>query len=82
VEPITKMRSALVRREAENYYIQHNEIDFDKIADIFIEVYINKDLKGVGKFWNQFNKIVIQVPDTEKIRISQETGGILRLRKQ
>jgi hypothetical protein len=82
VEPITKMKSTLVRREAENYYIQHNNIDFDKIADIFIEVYINKDLKGVGKFWNQFNKIVIQVPDMDKIRISQETGGILKLRKQ
>ena len=82
VEPITKMKSTLVRREAENYYIQHNKIDFNKIADIFIEVYINKDLKGVGKFWDQFNKIVIQVPDTDKIRISQETGGILKLRKQ
>lgn len=83
VEPLTKMKSTLVRREAENYYIQHNNIDFDKIADIFIQVYINKDLKGVGKFWNQFNKIVIQVPaDMDKIRISQETGGILKLRKQ
>ena len=82
VEPITKMKSTLVRREAENYYIQHNEIDFDKIADIFMQVYINKDLKGIGKFWNQFNKIVIQVPDTDKIRISQENGGILKLRKK
>lgn len=83
VEPMTKMKSTLVRREAENYYIQHNNIDFNKIADIFMQVYINKDLKGVGKFWNQFNKIVIQVPaDMDKIRISQETGGILKLRKQ
>jgi hypothetical protein len=82
VETITKMKSTLVRREAENYYIQHNEINFDKIADIFMQVYINKDLKGIGKFWNQFNKIVIQVPDMDKIRISQETGGILKLRKQ
>jgi len=82
VEPITKMKSILVRREAENYYIQHNKIDFDKIVDIFMEVYINKDLKGIGKFWNQFNKIVIQIPDTEKIKISQENGGILKLRKQ
>ena len=79
VEPMTKMMSALVRREAENYYRQHNEIDFDKIADIFMKVYINKDLKGIGKFWNQK---VIQIPDMDKIRISQETGGILKLRKQ
>lgn len=82
VEPITKMKSTLVRREAEDYYIQHNEIDFDKIADIFINVYISKDLKGIGKFWNQFNKIVIQVPDMEKIKLSQENGGILKLRKK
>lgn len=82
VEPITKMKSTLVRREAEDYYIQHNEINFDKIADIFMQVYINKDLKGIGKFWNQFNKIVIQIPDMEKIRLSQESGGILKLRKK
>lgn len=81
VEPIVKMKSTLVRREAEDYYIKHNEIDFDKIADIFIQVYINKDLKGIGKFWNQFNKISIPPSYMEKIKISQANGGILKLRK-
>jgi hypothetical protein len=87
VEPLTKMKSILVRREAENYYRQHNEIGFYKILDIFMQVYNNKDINGgkhgAGKFEYQFNKIVIQVPDDmDKIRISQETGGILKLRKQ
>jgi hypothetical protein len=81
VIPITKMKSVLVRKEAENYYIQNKEIDFEKILDIFMQVYINKDLKGIGKFWHQFNKIGIQEPDLEKIKLSQENGGILKLRK-
>ena len=75
VEPIVKMKSILVRREAENYYIQHNEIDFDKILDIFMRVYINKELKkSIGKFSNQFNKI--------SIKLSESKGGILKLKKK
>lgn len=81
VVPITKMKSVLVRKEAENYYIQNKKINFEKILEIFMQVYTSKDLKGVGKFWYHFNKIELQENYLEKIKLSQENGGILKLRK-
>jgi hypothetical protein len=83
VKLIEKIRSTIVRKEAGDYYTEHNNIDFTIITTIFDKMYAEKDITGVGKFWWQFNKIIIHEPaDTEKIRISQETGGILKLRKQ
>jgi hypothetical protein len=83
VKLIEKIRSTIVRKDAGDYYTEHNNIDFTIIARIFDKMYDEKDMTGVGKFWWQFNKIIIHEPaDPEKIRISQETGGILKLRKQ
>jgi microsomal dipeptidase-like Zn-dependent dipeptidase len=39
----------IVRKKAEDYYIQHGNISFKILENIFAEEYITKDY--IGKFW-------------------------------
>ena len=77
VVPLYNMRSVIVR---ENAYEYKNDLSWENLTFAFGETYTKKD--HIGKFPKRIELKIKQEPDYEKIKISQSSGGILKLRNK
>ncbi len=86
LETIDSFRAVLVRDSAEEYYSKNKKIDFETMTSLFVETYVEKDVRfgGGGKFPTLFN-YVRKINDeviVNTITKSQSTGGILKKRNK
>jgi hypothetical protein len=77
VIPLYNMKSVIIR---ENAYKYKNDLTWENLTLAFGEIYTKNDY--IGKFPKRIELTIEREPDYEKIRMSQATGGILKLRNK
>ena len=74
--PLYNMRSVIIREDAYRY---KEDMSWENLTMVFGETFVKNN--HIGKFPKRIELISIIEPDHEKIKISQLSGGILKLRK-
>lgn len=83
LEPISKMRSVIIRPEAEEYARQNKDFTFGDLLRVYLDVYNKRDEMhgGPGKFFLNYNPIPTDSNKImERVNKSIKEQGILRAR--